>query len=689
MFQEFPYTDMHQLNLDWIIKIAKDFLDQYTHIQQLIEEGETSLQNLTETGLDQLQEKAEALQALLDEWYNTHSEDIAGQLADALDDLNTWYTQHQDDISDDLQTAILAFNQAADTKTAAAIASIPSDYTALTNRVTNLENQFEETGGIVNPVNMFINPLFFEDFDDDWIANVGTYEIIKLADYAGYGVKPEASSGVVRIQTFIPIEQFTTSTTYTIRCRKFPAVSGRTVVIEADSSKQTLSTLFNSDPTSSDYNFTFTTPESFNANTAYIAFQFSNTSGGTATMFSLPMLYAGTQDEEFFTPLYYEIYNAELQKQLPSVVNVKNMFPNPLFFNGVMGEWYTNSENSSVVNIPSGGYGFNTGTSENAIRLYTALPVSLFKTNRVYTIRCRKTVHITGRTIVLEADNSLTPTSYILNSDSTVGDFDFTFTTPNAFDNSTAFLIFQFTNTSGGTATTFFEPMLIEGTSEEDFYSLFYRTIANPADEMLYGKKICLAGDSICAGISNSGGYGALLASMYGMNVQNVAVHGACISQVPNKACISELVENLDNDGAFYIYEGGFNDASNSVILGGDTFSETIDNSMTFNMTVFRDAFEYLCRDLVLNRKTKKIGFLFPHKITNRETGNWGNFKALMYKLLDKYGIPFLDLAKVSGFDTALTDLAAYTNNSDGVHPTEAGYKAFYIDKIASWLRSL
>ena len=58
MFQEFPYTDMHQLNLDWIIKIAKDFLDQYTHLQELITSGETSLENITSSGLEQLQDKA-------------------------------------------------------------------------------------------------------------------------------------------------------------------------------------------------------------------------------------------------------------------------------------------------------------------------------------------------------------------------------------------------------------------------------------------------------------------------------------------------------------------------------------------------------------------------------------------------------------------------------------------------------
>ena len=47
----FPYTNFHDLNMDWIIKIAKDFLDQYTHIQETITNGENSLTTLTTEGL--------------------------------------------------------------------------------------------------------------------------------------------------------------------------------------------------------------------------------------------------------------------------------------------------------------------------------------------------------------------------------------------------------------------------------------------------------------------------------------------------------------------------------------------------------------------------------------------------------------------------------------------------------------
>ncbi len=129
LFENFPYTNIHELNLDWIVKIAKDFLEQYTHIQQLISDGETSLTNLTETGLASLQEKADALEAALQAWYDTHSEDIAQELADALADLNAWYTQHENYLDQTLQTNTDIFNQRAATRTAEAIQSIPSDYT--------------------------------------------------------------------------------------------------------------------------------------------------------------------------------------------------------------------------------------------------------------------------------------------------------------------------------------------------------------------------------------------------------------------------------------------------------------------------------------------------------------------------------------------------------------------------------
>ena len=130
--ENFPYTNFHDLNMDWIIKIAKDFLDQYTHIQETIE-----------SGLEALDEKATNLEALLQEWYDTHSEDIANQLADALQDLNDWYTTHENYLNQTLQNNITAFDNHAEQKAAQTIESIPDDYTTVATNVTNIVNSIE------------------------------------------------------------------------------------------------------------------------------------------------------------------------------------------------------------------------------------------------------------------------------------------------------------------------------------------------------------------------------------------------------------------------------------------------------------------------------------------------------------------------------------------------------------------
>lgn len=128
----FPYTNFHELNMDWIVKIAKDFLDQYTNIQNTITEG-----------LEGLDNKAQELETLLQEWYDTHSEDIANQLASALLELNTWYNQHSNYLDQALADNLSSFQAQATARAEQTIASIPSDYTALYNQVTDISKRVD------------------------------------------------------------------------------------------------------------------------------------------------------------------------------------------------------------------------------------------------------------------------------------------------------------------------------------------------------------------------------------------------------------------------------------------------------------------------------------------------------------------------------------------------------------------
>ena len=127
--ENFPYSNFHDLNMDWIIKIAKDFLDQYTSIQEIIEQGEaaindatstglTSIQETTTTGISQLEAKKDILEGLLQAWYDEHSQDIATQLTAALQDIVTFANSEIQRVN----------------------ASIPQDYSELSNSALKFVN---------------------------------------------------------------------------------------------------------------------------------------------------------------------------------------------------------------------------------------------------------------------------------------------------------------------------------------------------------------------------------------------------------------------------------------------------------------------------------------------------------------------------------------------------------------------
>lgn len=148
----FPYSNFHDLNLDWILKVVKDFLDQYTELNNTIENGKNELTELSER-----------YTSLLNEWYNSHSEDIANQLASALADLNDWYAEHDTYLNTTLQANIDAFQREASYIAEQTTQSIPQDYTALYNQVQTLASNIY----ITNTKNIF--PPLPEDWSHSYI----------------------------------------------------------------------------------------------------------------------------------------------------------------------------------------------------------------------------------------------------------------------------------------------------------------------------------------------------------------------------------------------------------------------------------------------------------------------------------------------------------------------------------------
>lgn len=225
-----------------------------------------------------------------------------------------------------------------------------------------------------------------------------------------------------------------------------------------------------------------------------------------------------------------------------------------------------------------------------------------------------------------------------------------------------------------------------------------YNIYENP----LVDKKITFNGDSICYGAGYRGGYGKIIAENNNMIFQNIGVGGGTItaelynSNGTARHWICRTIENMDADADYAIVEGGVNDSSLAVPLGSISsgYQATLDD------TTFYGAFESMLKQLTIRFAGKKIGYIAVHQMSNKFRVI--NEESTSYywaarKCCEKWGVPFLDLnATVPPFgiitssNTEMYPLVeAYTNNADGWHPNEEGYKKYYVPKIEAWLKTL
>lgn len=119
-----PYTNNHDLDLNWIMDEMRKFIAMYNDIKNLID-------TTTDADIARLDAKKDELLTLMDTWYNTHSSDIAVQLATAIHDFQVAVTAIVD------QT----------------LPSIPADYTALSNSVLALQNETPKIMALVTANN--------------------------------------------------------------------------------------------------------------------------------------------------------------------------------------------------------------------------------------------------------------------------------------------------------------------------------------------------------------------------------------------------------------------------------------------------------------------------------------------------------------------------------------------------------
>lgn len=166
------------------------------------------------------------------------------------------------------------------------------------------------------------------------------------------------------------------------------------------------------------------------------------------------------------------------------------------------------------------------------------------------------------------------------------------------------------------------------------------------------------------------------------------------------KHWICRDVLNMRSDADFIILEGGVNNggaAPNFGVVSSGYAKSTIDN---FDDYYFTPAFEKMLVNVLNRFPGKKIGYIFVHKMSTyySSNGDESNKYYLAKKCCEKWGIPYIDLnTEVPAFglfptdgDSGLAYLRAhYTNNGDGWHPNEEGYKKYYCDKIEAWLKTL
>ena len=183
--ENFPYSNFHDLNMDWIIKIAKDFLDQYSQIQETLNNGLTELDEHTQELITDLNATAVTLQTSLNAWYEEHQNDISTELANALTEL-----------ANELASAISEFNDSADQKASEVLESIPDDYTALGTSVTETRKENRLNNRMVTHIlsdGVYIGA--------DWISgktiNSETGELISASGWYSMGSMVEVPTDAV------------------------------------------------------------------------------------------------------------------------------------------------------------------------------------------------------------------------------------------------------------------------------------------------------------------------------------------------------------------------------------------------------------------------------------------------------------------------------------------------------------
>lgn len=228
------------------------------------------------------------------------------------------------------------------------------------------------------------------------------------------------------------------------------------------------------------------------------------------------------------------------------------------------------------------------------------------------------------------------------------------------------------------------------------------------ASANIYNKSVVFLGDSICEGDSGIG-YAGRIGAPNAMFWYNQGFSGSTISvQAGHANLVNRDIGITDPD--YIIIEGGTNDADVIGNITGGTYPAAFgtfdpndfgtndpDTDYGFDKTTFIGAIDYLCKKLITAYPSAKMGYIIAHKmgVTTDYTVSGNNRRAYFdwaEKVFKKWGIRTLNLWDGCCLNPKLP--IYYTVDDpdnyykDGQHLTANGYN--YISPIIeSWMNTL
>ena len=685
----FPYSNFHDLNMDWIIKIAKDFLDQYTHIQEIIEQGKTDITELTDSGLEQLQEKittgltslqdkADNLEALLQAWYDTHSSDIADQLASALADLNSWYTLHSGYLDQILIDNTTAFRSSAEAIASEVIADIPSDYTDLSYSVTQLIDLMKlmPRAKYIYSKNMFNKDIIFLHKYID--TGDGTLKTLLTDDCAVSGLIPVQGG-----ETYYLYRDSNSTGQWEVR---FIDRAGTPLKPINPSTGSAFSNYL------VDKNIAITAPD----NAEFIQFLL----GWDIANVDLDVV----QLEKGNTHTTYANY------QLPySYYDFNSLTPDL-----EMGYYFTGNMFNKNTIIPNKYIVTNTGAIQNysGCAMSNLIPV---KPNTVYT---RNYGEVTGSIELRFVSEEGTPLKPLQLNGTEYSDY-LVPKNVSVISPLTAKYA-QFTLYWDASTLDLDDVQFVQGTAllNDTTYSeptrVWYESQIDPdALYPLKGKEIVCMGDSLCHASldlpQNRNGWAGRLAEEELANTYKYAVGGGSITYISaDRFCISRYINTVYSSNPnldYLILEGGVNDADTLGSWVGDvppadwgTWTET-DYTGSYDDTTFCGAVETMFYNALTKFPKAKVGFIVMMQMGTLASANRKRYFDEIVKIAKKWHIPVLNLwdncpadARLSMYwDSTMTDTQNINAGHfyvDSEHITSYGYNKIQ-NMISEWIKTL